>query len=159
METHKNQLAHKHRWTKVAVVLQLSFVCTVLSIIGIVTFLIWSSVTATDKKSLSDADKNSYQAVFLNNGQAYFGKLQPAEDNEYLKLTDVWYLRTSETSDSGTANAQAPTSDSVNATIVKLGAEIHGPRDEMLISKNQVLFYENLKDDSKIVKAIKEDSR
>lgn len=159
METRENQTNHRRQGVKPAIVVLFSLAFAALLTIGVAALLIWNGIATTNKNSLSDVDKDSYQAVFLDNGQAYFGKLQSAGDDEYLKLVDVWYLRASETTGSNTANAQAPTSDSVNATIIKLGDEIHGPRDEMLISKNQVLFYENLKDDGKIVKAIKEDAR
>ena len=123
-----------------------------LLLIGVAEVLIWNSVA--NKNVLSSVDKDGYQAVFLNNGQVYFGKLQSA-DSEYLKLSDVWYLRASETSSADSSKIQQSSSDSTNATIIKLGNEIHGPKDAMLISKDQVLFYENLKDDGKVVKAIK----
>jgi hypothetical protein len=38
---------------------------------------------------------------------------------------------------------------------VKLGNEIHGPEQEMQISSSQVIFWENLKNDGKVVDAIK----
>lgn len=158
METQQNHTTHKHRGLQPAVTLLFLLAFTALLAIAAAVLLIWNGALQT-KDSLSDVDQDGYQAVFLDNGQAYFGKLLPANNNEYIKLTDVWYLRTSETDGSASNKAQAPTTDSVNATIVKLGGEIHGPKDEMLISKSQVLFYENLKDDSKVVKAIKEDSR
>ena len=121
-------------------------------LIGVAEFLVWNSVV--NKNTLSGVDQGSYQAVFLNNGQVYFGKLQTS-DSEYLKLSDVWYLRATETTGTDSSKIQASSGDSANATIIKLGNEIHGPKDGMLISKSQVLFYENLKDDGKVVKAIK----
>ena len=38
----------------------------------------------------------------------------------------------------------------------KLGQEIHGPEDEMIISKDHVLFYENLKSDGKVSQSIEQ---
>ena len=38
--------------------------------------------------------------------------------------------------------------------LIKLGSEIHGPDDEMIINKDQVLFFENLKTDSTVAKSI-----
>jgi len=133
-----------------------SLVFAGLLLVGIAELLMWNN--AVDKTNLTDVDKSGYQAVFLNNGQVYFGKLQSAS-SEYLKLSDVWYLRASETDSSSSGKIQQSSSDSANATIIKLGDEIHGPKDAMLISKNQVLFYENLKDDGKVVKAIKENTK
>jgi hypothetical protein len=38
--------------------------------------------------------------------------------------------------------------------LVKLGNELHGPTDELYINPNQVVFYEFLRDDSKVVESI-----
>jgi hypothetical protein len=144
----------KHHSKLALIIVFMAFIGLVL--IGVAEFLVWNS--AVSKNTLSGAEKDSYQAVFLNNGQVYFGKLQNS-DNEYLKLSDVWYLRATETSGTDSSKIQDSTNTSTNATIIKLGNEIHGPKDEMLIAKDQVLFYENLKDDGKVVKAIKADAQ
>ena len=97
-------------------------------------------------------DKSKYQAVFFTNGQVYFGKLQ-ASGSDYLKMTDIYYLQTQAT-DGTSANPQQTSSDANNVQLIKLGDEIHGPEDAMIISKDQVLFYENLKTDGKVAKSI-----
>jgi len=38
--------------------------------------------------------------------------------------------------------------------LVKLGKELHGPADDMEISRAQILFFENLKNDGEVAKAI-----
>jgi ABC-type Zn uptake system ZnuABC Zn-binding protein ZnuA len=38
--------------------------------------------------------------------------------------------------------------------LIKLGSEVHGPEDAMMIAKAQVLFYENLKPDGKVAQSI-----
>ena len=97
-------------------------------------------------------DGGKYQAVFFTNGQVYFGKLAVVGGGS-LKLTDVFYLQTeSSTDDSG--SLQEASSDQNNVQLIKLGSEIHGPEDEMIISKEQVLFYENLKTDGKVAQSI-----
>ena len=40
--------------------------------------------------------------------------------------------------------------------LTKLGGEIHGPEDKMIVNRQQVLFIENLKPDSKVVQLIKD---
>lgn len=95
-------------------------------------------------------DSGKYQAIFLTNGQNYFGKLQSV-NGDYFKLTDIYYLQAPATS----ADGSTKTDDSQKLT--KLGNEIHGPEDEMIISKEQVLFFENLKPDSKVSKLISQD--
>ncbi len=84
-------------------------------------------------------ERDLYQAVFLTNGSTYFGKLQQQGDDWFV-LTEVFYLSVSEDS--------AP-------QLIKRGSEPQGPREPMIIPEAQVLFIENLRDDSEIVAAIK----
>jgi len=84
-------------------------------------------------------DRSLYQAVFLTNGATYFGKLQPQGDQWFL-LTDVFYLSAS---------------DQTGAQLIKRGSEAQGPKEPMIISREQVLFIENLRDDGDIVTLIK----
>jgi hypothetical protein len=96
-------------------------------------------------------ETDKYQAVFFTNGQVYFGKLQIL-NNDYMKLTKIFYLqaKTSSTSVQQTATDASAT----GVDLIKLGNEIHGPEDTMIISKSQVLFFENLKNDSKVSSTI-----
>jgi hypothetical protein len=84
-------------------------------------------------------DRGSYQAVFLTNGSTFFGKLQPQGDDWFL-LSDIFYLTTSE--QSGTQ-------------LIKRGSEAQGPREPMVIPRQQILFIENLRDDSDVVNLIR----
>lgn len=98
-------------------------------------------------------DGSKYQAVFFTNGQVYFGKLQSA-NSDYLKLTDIYYLQTQGEQASDSQNPQQSTNAQKDVQLIKLGDEIHGPEDAMVISKDQVLFYENLKSDGKVAQSI-----
>lgn len=96
--------------------------------------------------------KNQFQAVFLTNDQVYFGKVTDM-NHDTITLKDVWYLR----------NASNATKDQQNSdqqqqvSLAKLGkSEVHGPEDEMHLDRRQVLFWENIRDDSQVVKAIKQ---
>jgi hypothetical protein len=100
---------------------------------------------------LSGANEN-WQAVFLTNGQVYFGKVAK-EDNNNVVLKDIYYLQvTQPLQTSGENQAQAKTQNELS--LVKLGNELHGPQDEMRINAEHVLFIEDLKSDSRVVKAI-----
>jgi hypothetical protein len=101
-----------------------------------------------EKSGLVGIDTTKYQAVFLTNGQVYFGKLSDSSDFQ-LKITDIYYLQVQQ-------NVQPAdkTKDS-QVSLAKLGQELHGPQDTMFVAKSQMLFWENLKDDSKVVQAIK----
>lgn len=100
----------------------------------------------------STIDSKKYQAVFLTNGQVYFGKLHRAGD--YYKLTNVYYLQASQTSEGSSNNPQQAASANSGVQLIKLGNEVHGPEDAMVIDKAQVLFFENLKNDGKVVDSI-----
>jgi hypothetical protein len=94
--------------------------------------------------------KDKYQAVFLNNGQVYFGHINSIS-NQTLDLRNIYYLQTSASS---TAAATTTTTSSSNVSLVKLGCELHAPYDQMLINDTQVIFWENIQDSSQVVKAI-----
>lgn len=93
-------------------------------------------------------NEKQYQAVFLNNGQVYFGNIKEL-NKSYVNLTNIYYLQTN--SAEGAQDAA-----SANVTLVKLGCELHAPADQMLINSDQVLFWENLKDSGEVVKKIAE---
>lgn len=92
---------------------------------------------------------SGWQAVFLSNGQVYFGNVARLTPDS-LVLRQIYYLQTSGPLQAG-GQQQAQ-----DLALVKLGGELHGPTDEMLINRDHVLFIETLKADSKVVKAIEQ---
>ena len=116
-------------------------------ILGVVGWFAWSQLKSEDTGIKSD----KYQALFLSNGQIYFGKLTVMSDT-YFKLTDVFYLEKAAQSEDST---ETVTTQPVQASLRKLGVkDVHGPEDAMFVSRDQVLMYENLTDDGQVVKAI-----
>lgn len=99
--------------------------------------------------------EDKYQAVFLLNGQVYFGKLDSL-NNEYVILKDIYYLQVEQTVQPNQQSKPNEPAKQPNVSLVKLGNELHGPEDEMFIVRDKVVFWENLKDDGKVVQAIKE---
>ena len=97
---------------------------------------------------------DQYQAVFLDNGQVYFGRLDNV-NNAYVTLTDIYYLQVQQDGlQEGENNAAADP----QISLAKLGNELHGPEDIMYISRDKILFWENMKNDSDVVEAITENS-
>lgn len=136
----------KRKRNKIKIFLMLLAAVIVIAVLVLVGLFMYRGNISTT------IDSTRFQAVFFTNGQVYFGKLQIINDS-YLKLTDIFYLQTKTTSSS--TNPQTTTANTANdVQLVKLGSEIHGPEDQMIINKDQVLFFENLKSDGKVTQSI-----
>jgi hypothetical protein len=95
-------------------------------------------------------DKAKLQAVFINGGQVYFGRIGSLNER-FLSMSDIYYLRVNQQVQPDQNNATKQ-----DISLVKLGCELHGPTDEMVINREQVTFWENLKDDGQVAKAVAE---
>ena len=93
-----------------------------------------------------------YSAVFLTNGQVYFGHIDHI-DNNLIVLQDVYYFRT----DSNLSPSVLQTEKKVDlhVSLVKLGNEIHEPKDMLYVNREQVLFWEELSENGKLAQALK----
>jgi hypothetical protein len=83
-----------------------------------------------------------YQAVFLQNGQTWFGHYRD-RIGPYAAMDTVYYVQTKTSQDADVP----PTSQ-----LIKRGNELHGPDRAVLIPKTAILFIEDLRDDSPIAK-------
>ncbi|HJP96690.1 MAG TPA: hypothetical protein VJ843_04975 [Candidatus Saccharimonadales bacterium] len=155
-QPHHNQGNHDHEqrhsyWSRVPGWLRFANVILLFSVTVLalaIAVLLRNSNPNEGQYVLDD----KYQAVFLNNGQVYFGKVT-SSTSRYYNLQNVFYL----SSNSSSSDSKSTTSTSSNNfTLVKLGCELHGPYDQMIINRDQVTFWENLKDSSTVVKTIKE---
>ncbi len=122
----------------------LLFTITLLAV-SVIAYLAIFKPSVTKQGEYVDTTK--YQAVFLNGGQVYFGKITSVNSN-YTKLNDIYYLRVNQQVQ---PNGQTANSD---VQLVKLGCELHGPQDQMVINSDQVIFWENLKDDGQVAQAV-----
>lgn len=130
----------------------LSRVLAIVLILVSIAALGWFVTKALNAATADSAVKTKqYQAVFLTNGQVYFGKVSNV-DGSYVKITDIYYLQVQQTVQPKDASASAANNQQVS--LAKLGGELHGPEDFMYVSRQQVLFWENLKGDGKVAKAI-----
>lgn len=89
------------------------------------------------------------QAVFLNGGQVYFGNIKTLND-KFMRVDNIYYLRVNQTVQPNQTTSTTPQ----DISLVKLGCELHGPTDEMLINRDQIIFWENLKTDGQVAKAV-----
>jgi hypothetical protein len=127
-------------------ILAVALAIAALAIVGWLASRAFGSLTAD-----AGVKNKQYQAVFLTNGQVYFGKVKNV-DSSYVKVTDIYYLQVQQqVQPKDNTAAQTP-----QVSLAKLGGELHGPEDVMYVSRSQVLFWENLKDDGKVAKAIKD---
>ena len=116
---------------------------SVALLVGAIIFI----TSTTEKSSESNlVDKSKFQAVFLQGGQVYFGKIKTI-NKEYVAIDSIYYLKVNE---SGTETTTA----NQDVSLTRLGCELHGPQDLMVISKSNVTFWENLKDDGQVAEAI-----
>jgi hypothetical protein len=120
-------------------------ILAILAIGGMVTKVLASAQNNTAVKN------KQFQAVFLTNNQVYFGHLSQV-DRDYVKLTNIYYLQVQQQVQPKPNEPAAQP----QVSLAKLGSELHGPEDVMYISRQQVLFWENLKKDGKVADAINE---
>lgn len=93
-----------------------------------------------------------YYAIFFTNGQVYFGHIEQL-DNATITLNDVYYFRTD--SNPSQSILQAKKKVDLHIALVKLGNEIHEPKDTLYINRQQVLFWEELNGQGKLAQALK----
>ncbi|HEX6462532.1 MAG TPA: hypothetical protein VFZ58_04690 [Candidatus Saccharimonadales bacterium] len=127
-------------------------IAIVLSLI-IATAFLWGNKFFGAEKYIN---RDGYQAVFLSNSQVYFGHLEQASPHHFV-LKDVYYLQVQQPVQPQKDDAAGQTPQ--QASLSKLGGEVHGPEDVMFINDEHMLFWENLKADSKVVQAIKENQK
>lgn len=115
----------------------------------IVGLLVWKVTGAAATQPLGDR----YQAVFLNNDQMYFGKLKNTT-GEYLRLEQAYQTR--QTQLPADATEEQKKAASGNVSLVKVGNLVYGPENVLMIRSDNVMFWQDLADDSKITKAIED---
>jgi hypothetical protein len=95
----------------------------------------------SDKGIMDQVDKQTYQAVFVDNDQIYFGRIAK-DEGEFITLNDVYYIKVN--------------SDSSDGKLTRLGDnEPHGPKNQMFIEREHIIFWENLRANSPVVQTIR----
>jgi hypothetical protein len=104
-------------------------------------FLLISACGTPDQKLIFSTE---YQAVFLDNGQVFYGKLENA-GSAYPSLKDAFYLQTQTN----------PETKEVRTILIKRGSEWHGP-DMMYINARHIVAMEPVSASSRVAQLIKE---
>ena len=99
--------------------------------------------TSIDPTALPFSGRERLAAVFLLDGQAYFGHLDDNSMSGTMVLRDVYYF----------ADASKTTAD-LQIALTKRGSEVHQPASEMRIRRDRVLVVEHVTLDSPVARAI-----
>ena len=137
------------RADKLTKLFRISSIILLFSATILAVALLFSLVFSKDTKESKYVDKSKLQAVFLNGGQVYFGHIGTLSPS-YVSMSNIYYLRVNQQVQPN----QSTTTNSNDISLVKLGCELHGPVDQMVINRDQVLFWENLKTDGQVAKAV-----
>lgn len=121
----------------------------VVLLAAFITAQLLSVLNVFPAQTFPEVNPNNWQAVFLvNENIPLFGHLTEL-NQDYVRLTDVYYTQVSQAATS--SGSQAP-----QISLVKFGNEIYGPADAMNIPKSQILHWEEMRSDSTVVKSIEE---
>lgn len=124
-------------------------VVLLFAVTALIVAVVWFLALGGGKAESGYVDKSKLQAVFLNGGQVYFGKIDDL-NGKFLSMNNIYYLRVNQQVQPN----QDQSSASNDISLVKLGCELHGPTDKMVINREQVIFWENLKTDGQVAKAV-----
>lgn len=92
---------------------------------------------------------DTYQSVFLTNGSVFFGKIINQNESTII-LQDVYYLKSNDIQ-----NKAGGTVELGNLALVKVTNDIHSPENEAEIRLDQVLFIQNLTQESRVLQSIR----
>lgn len=138
----------KHSIVRIFHVRRQSLLVVSLLILGVVG-LFWL-VQRVYQTSLQRIDASKYQIVTLVTGQTYFGKLQN-QTGDYVVLKSPYIEQTVPSQDKN----EDGTTKTAQTTILKVKDMVYGPEDSIALKTSQIIFWQNLRDDSKVTQAIK----
>jgi hypothetical protein len=152
LNTPRNSGRKSSKFKDSAKLTKVAYVGFLAAVAVLILAVVLSMVFAKDagSKEYSRVDTGKFQAVFLNGGQVYFGKISDL-NSKYLSMNNIYYLRVNQQVQPNQTNN---TTNANDISLVKLGCELHGPQDSMVINQSQIIFWENLKADGQVAKAV-----
>lgn len=124
-----------------------AFVAIAIGVL-VIAMLIGTAVLRGNNVVNKVPDKNKFQAIFLTNGQTFFGKMTGL-GSAYVTISDAYRIQ------QATASPTPGDTAAPQFSLVDTEKSLEGPEDTLQLASSQILFWENLKDDSKVVDAIK----
>jgi len=104
------------------------------------SFLLLSGCEKAEKLEFN----TQYQVVFLDNNNAYIGKMEQT-GKDYIRIANIYYIQ-----------SQAdPETKQVSNTLTKRGGELHKP-DFMYINTQHIVMIEPVTPDSPVAKLIEQ---
>lgn len=111
----------------------------------IVIIVAWCGISTW--KSYRPNTNGPRQAIFLGDGQTYFGYVSSL-NNKTVTLVDVYFLRPQ------TATSSATPIDLQKVDLIKLGLggsdDIIGSKDKMVINRDAIKYVQDMRDDSQV---------
>lgn len=136
----------------------LSVLVVVSGVVGGVYFYNQTNVSNSSSNSnqvLGTYDANKWSAIFLINGQVYFGKILEKTQNEMI-VEDVYFLNVvqrpvgiAEGEDQQQFQNAEP-----ELTLVERTNTLHKPTGQIILNMSNVLFTEDLTPESQVIEAI-----
>jgi hypothetical protein len=106
-------------------------------------------VKGVEEKGAAAGPATAWYLVKLTDNEIFYGQIGDLASNP-LKVENVYYNYDKDKPDDPAAEAPA------GLRLVKRGKEAHGPSGEIVVFQSQVVYLEPLRDDSKVLNAIKE---
>ena len=110
----------------------------------LVLLLFAALLTGCQKTEEKLSFKTEYQAIFLDNGQVFFGRLENGASVHPL-LKEVYYI----------GRQQSPDGKEVTSILLKRGSEWHGP-EYMYLTSSHIVMIEPVSPTSRVAELIKE---
>lgn len=113
-------------------------------ILILLAVLVMTCVTACIETEADLSFTTEYQAVFMDNGQVFFGRLDK-EGSAHPVLREVYYI----------GRQASPDGKEVKNILLKRGSEWHGP-DVMYINGSHIVMIEPVSPTSRVAELIRE---
>jgi len=115
---------------------------------GLVWGLFLKAPAPASPGASGNAGEADWYAVKLANGEVYYGQITDTSADP-VEIENVYYNY-----DQLNKDKQNSRETGKNLRLVKRGQETHGPSGSMKVVREQVMFMEPLKEDSKVLRAI-----